>query len=100
MKKPRKSGVGRVGGSLGRGLGAIVAPGSGKSRKSEFFPLHSLFNFWVVFESPKMMKNNVFFETVAEVQIDTFEIEKTFSLKIKELQNYNNQWYNNYNAIN
>ncbi len=47
-----------------------------------------------------LKQNNVFFETVAEVQNDTFEIEKTFSLKIKELQNYNNQWYNNYNAIN
>ena len=47
-----------------------------------------------------LKQNNVFFETVAEVQNDTFEIEKTFSLKIKELHNYNNRWYNNYNAIN
>ena len=47
-----------------------------------------------------LKKNNVFFEIVAEVQNDTFEIEKTFSLKTKDLHNYNNQWYNKYNAIN
>ena len=47
-----------------------------------------------------LKKNNVFYEIVAEVQNETFEIEKTFSLKIKELHNYNNQWYKDYNAIN
>jgi len=47
-----------------------------------------------------LKKNNVFFEVVAEVQNDKFEIEKMFSLKIKDLHNYNNQWYNKHNAIN
>ncbi len=47
-----------------------------------------------------LRKNNIFFEVIAEVQNDTFEIEKTFSLKIKDLHNYNNQWYSKYNAIN
>ncbi len=47
-----------------------------------------------------LKENNVFFEIVAEVQDNTFELEKTFSLKTKELQNYNNQWYNKFNAIN
>jgi len=47
-----------------------------------------------------LKKNNVFFEVIAEVQNDTFEIEKTFSLKIKDLHNYSNQWYNKYNAVN
>ncbi len=47
-----------------------------------------------------LKKRNVFFEIVAEVQNDTFEIEKIFNLKIKDLQNYNNQWYTKYNAIN
>ena len=47
-----------------------------------------------------LKKNNIFSEIVAEVQNDTFEIEKTFSLKIKDLHNFNNQWYNNYNAVN
>ena len=47
-----------------------------------------------------LKKNNIFSEVIAEVQNDTFEIEKIFSLNIKDLHNYNNQWYNRYNAIN
>ena len=47
-----------------------------------------------------LKQNNVFFEVIGEVQNNTFEIEKTFSLKIKDLHNLNNQWYNNYNAVN
>ena len=47
-----------------------------------------------------LKNSNVFFEFVAEVQNDTFEIEKMFSLKTKELQSFNNKWYDNYNAIN
>ena len=45
-------------------------------------------------------KNNVFHEIIAEVQNDTFEMESSFSLKTKDLQICNNQWYNNFNAIN
>ena len=47
-----------------------------------------------------LKKNNVFFEVVAEVQNDKFEIEKMFSLKTKDLHNYNNRWYNKHNVIN
>ncbi len=47
-----------------------------------------------------LKKNNIFFEIVAEVQNDIFEIEKTFSMKVNDLYNYNNQWYHKYNAIN
>ena len=47
-----------------------------------------------------LKQNGVFFEIVAEVQNDIFEIEKTFSLKTKDLRDYNNQWYSKYNAIN
>ena len=47
-----------------------------------------------------LKNNNIFFEIIGEVQNDTFGIEKIFSLKIKDLQNYNNQWYNNFIAIN
>ena len=47
-----------------------------------------------------LKKNNVFSEVVAEVQNDTFEIEKIFNLKIKDLHNFNNQWYNKFNAFN
>ena len=47
-----------------------------------------------------LKKNNIFFEILAEVQNDVFEIAKTFSLKTKNLSNYNNQWYTKYNAIN
>ena len=47
-----------------------------------------------------LKKSNIFFEVIAVVQNDTFEIEKTLNLKIKDLRNYNNQWYNKYYAIN
>jgi|TARA_B100002052_G_scaffold156766_1_gene142897 phosphoribosylformylglycinamidine synthase II len=47
-----------------------------------------------------MKQNKIFFEVVAEVQNDIFEMEKIFSLKINDLHNFNNQWYNNYNATN
>jgi len=47
-----------------------------------------------------LKKNNIFFEVVAEVQNDIFEIEKMFNLKIKDLHNHNNQWYSKFNAIN
>ena len=47
-----------------------------------------------------LKQNSVFFEVIAEVQNDIFEIEKTFNLKTKDLHDYNNQWYSKYNAIN
>ncbi len=47
-----------------------------------------------------LKQNNVFYEVIAEVQSDTFEIEKIFSLKTKDLHNHNNKWYNEFNAIN
>ena len=47
-----------------------------------------------------LKKNNIFFEVVAEVQNDIFEIEKTFGMKVNDLYNYNNQWYHKFNAIN
>ena len=47
-----------------------------------------------------LKKNNVFFEVVAEIQNDTFEIEKIFSLNTIDLHNHNNKWYSNFNAIN
>ena len=31
---------------------------------------------------------------------ETFELEKTFSLKTKDLHNCNNQWYKQFNAVN
>ena len=45
-------------------------------------------------------KNSTFFEIFAEVQNDTFEVEKIFSLKTKDLHKHNNKWYKSYNAIN
>ncbi len=47
-----------------------------------------------------LRENRVFFEVVAEVQNDTFEIEKIFSMKVNDLYNYNNQWYHKFNAVN
>ena len=43
---------------------------------------------------------NVYYEIVAEVQNDTFEIEKIFNLKTKDLRIYNNKWYKDFNATN
>ena len=47
-----------------------------------------------------LKQNNIFFDVVAEVQNDTFEVEKIFNFKTKELHNCNNQWYTQFNAIN
>ena len=47
-----------------------------------------------------LKKNNIFFEVVAEVQNDVFEIEKEFSMKVNDLYNCNNQWYHKFNAVN
>ena len=48
-----------------------------------------------------LKKNNIFYEVVAEVQNDIFELSKTFSIKIgEELYKNNNQWFNKFNAIN
>ena len=47
-----------------------------------------------------LKNNNIFFETIAEVQNDAFEMDKIFNLKTKDLRKYNYQWYNKYNATN
>ena len=47
-----------------------------------------------------LKKNNIFFEIIAEVQNDTFEIDKTLKLTVEDLRKFNNKWYNDYNAIN
>ena len=47
-----------------------------------------------------LKKSNIFYEVVAEVQNDIFELSKTFSIKIRELYKNNNQWFKKFNAIN
>ena len=47
-----------------------------------------------------LKKNNIFYEVIAEVQNDLFEIDKSFSIKVNELYNCNNQWFNKFNAFN
>ena len=47
-----------------------------------------------------LKQSNVYYEIVAEVQNDTFEIEKIFNLKTKDLRIYNNKWYKDFNATN
>ena len=47
-----------------------------------------------------LKKSNIFYEVVAEVQNDIFELSKTFSIKTQELYNNNNQWFKKFNAIN
>ena len=47
-----------------------------------------------------LKKDNTFYEVVAEVQNDIFEIDKTLSIKTEELYKCNNQWFNKFNAVN
>jgi len=47
-----------------------------------------------------LKKSNIFFEVIAEIQNDMFEIEKTFSIKVNDLYNHNNKWYHGFNAVN
>ena len=47
-----------------------------------------------------LKKSNTFYEVVAEVQNDIFEIDKTLSIKTEELYKCNNQWFNKFNAVN
>ena len=47
-----------------------------------------------------LKKSNIFYEVVAEVQNDIFELSKTFSIKTQELYKNNNQWFRKFNAIN
>jgi len=47
-----------------------------------------------------LKKDNTFYEIVAEVQNDIFEIDKTLSIKTEELFKCNNQWFKKFNAIN
>ncbi len=47
-----------------------------------------------------LKKSNIFYEVVAEVQNDIFELSKTFSIKTEELYQNNNQWFKKFNAVN
>ena len=47
-----------------------------------------------------LKKSNIFYEVVAEVQNDIFELSKTFSIKTEELYKNNNKWFKKFNAIN
>ena len=47
-----------------------------------------------------LKKINIFYEVVAEVQNDIFEIDKILRIKTEELYKCNNQWFNKFNAIN
>ena len=47
-----------------------------------------------------LKKNNTFYEIIAEVQNDIFEIDKILRIKTEELYKCNNQWFNKFNAIN
>ena len=47
-----------------------------------------------------LKKDNTFYEVVAEVQNDIFEIDKTLSIKTEELFKCNNEWFKKFNAVN
>ena len=48
----------------------------------------------------KLLKeHNIFFESIGVTQNEFIELETEFKIKIKDLYEVNNKWYNNYNGI-
>ncbi len=48
----------------------------------------------------KLLKeHNIFFENIGVTQNEFIELETEFKIKIKDLYEVNNKWYNNYNGI-
>ena len=93
--------------SISSGLGLKIYKPKKLSNSFEYFFGEDQGRYLIEFSKNNLKKietflkqNSVFFEVIAEVQNDIFEIEKTFSLKTKDLHDYNNQWYSKYNAIN
>jgi len=93
--------------SISSGLGLKIYKPKNLSNSSEYFFGEDQGRYLIEISKNNLKKietffkqNSVFFEVIAEVQNDIFEIEKTFTLKTKDLHNYNNQWYSKYNAIN
>ncbi len=49
----------------------------------------------------KILKdNNIYFENIGFTQEEFFELEKELKIKVKDLYELNNSWYNKYNALN
>ena len=44
--------------------------------------------------------NNIYFENIGFTQEEFFELEKELKIKVKDLYELNNSWYNKYNALN
>ena len=93
--------------SISSGLGLKIYKPKKLSNSFEYFFGEDQGRYLIEFSKNNLKKirtflkqNSVFFEVIAEVQNDIFEIEKIFSLKTKDLHDYNNQWYSKYNAIN
>ena len=93
--------------SISSGLGLKIYKPKKLSNSFEYFFGEDQGRYLIEFSKNNLKKietflkqNGVFFEVIAEVQNDIFEIEKTFSLNTKDLRDYNNQWYSKYNAIN
>ena len=93
--------------SISSGLGLKIYKPKKLSNSFEYFFGEDQGRYLIEFSKNNLKKietflkqNSVFFEVIAEVQNNIFEIEKTFNLKTKDLHDYNNQWYSKYNAIN
>jgi len=48
----------------------------------------------------KLKYNNIYFENIGITQKEYFELDKDLKIKVKELYELNNRWYNKFNGLN
>ena len=48
----------------------------------------------------KLKDNNIYFENIGTTQKEYFELDKDLKIKVKELYELNNRWYNKFNGLN
>ena len=47
-----------------------------------------------------MKENDIYFENIGITQKEYFELDKDLKIKVKELYELNNRWYNKFNGLN
>ena len=48
----------------------------------------------------KLKDNDIYFENIGITQKEYFELDKDLKIKVKELYELNNRWYNKFNGLN
>ena len=48
----------------------------------------------------KLKENDIYFENIGITQKEYFELDKDLKIKVKELYELNNRWYNKFNGLN